>query len=252
MSDLNDLLSDEQPAAEVIEQPEPEQEAQEAEATPAESEAEPEVAEEATEQEQPKSVPHERFHAELQRRKELEAELEKMRSSEAKPKAAPDLSHLFVQGEDDKLPDPVDDPQGYNQAIESRFNQRLARERFSTSETFARQVHGAEVVDAAMATFAEASKQNALLRQAAESSPNPVGEIVNWHKQQQFWARVQEAGGPEAYEKALQEAAAQSAPVQPAEQEKPAAVMPTDMATARSAAPRNGGFQPASLDKLLG
>lgn len=259
MSDLDDLLGDKPSSAEPVrdvEEVQPEPEPQEAEGQEA---AESEPAPEAEDAEQPKSVPHERFHAVNQRAKELEAELEKLRAeAPATPRRAPDLSHLFVSGADDKLPDPMDDPQGYQQAIEQRFNDRLYQQGWQVSETAARRHYGADAVDEALSAFGDASKANPLLQQAAKQSADPVGEIVNWHKQQQAMQAIAQAGGLDAYReqiaKQIREELSQGSPeTQPAVQAaQPTTAMPSDLATARSAAPRDGGFQPADLNSLLG
>lgn len=256
MSDLNDLLSDDG-KAERKEAPEPvEKETQEAavDAEGVDAEAsdatDDEPEQDAGEEEiRPKSVPHERFHAVNERVKELEA---KLAASET-PKSAPDLSHLFVTGKDDKLPDPIDDPNGYQKAIEQRFNERLFQQGWNVSQNAASRHYGQEVVETALAEFAEQSKTNPLLQEAARGSSDPVGEIVTWHRQQQDWRQIQQAGGLEAYRKmVLEQAGSTPQETQPNTGTQQAApVMPTDMSSARSSAPRNGGYQRPSLDSLL-
>lgn len=252
---LEDVREDEQEAAPEQEAP-PESEQRADDQPPAEGEADEaaEGREDAPEGDQPTSVPHARFNAELQRRKELEAELEQLK--QAKPKSAPDLSHLFKQGDDDQLPDPIDNPQGYQSAIQKRFEDRLWQQGWNVSQAAATRHYGADAVETALSAFSEASKQNPLLEQAARQSADPVGEIVNWHKTQQEWAEIQQAGGLQAYrERILAEAQTSAPQTQAQDQSQPAAPkaqpMPSDMATTRNAAPRDGGFAPADLTGLL-
>ncbi|MCJ8334623.1 MAG: hypothetical protein MJH10_10320 [Epibacterium sp.] len=201
------------------------------------------------------SVPHGRFNAVNERNKELEAELAELRKAAEAPRAAPDLSHLFTQGEGDKLPDPIDDAAGYQAAIEQRFNDRLYQQGWNVSQTAAIRHFGESEVNGALSAFAEQSKVNPLLQQAAKQSPDPVGEIVNWHKQQQAMQTVQQAGGLEAYRKQVEAEIraqmGQAVPEPTPTPAQPAPAMPSDMATARSAGPRDGAWSPTSLDAAL-
>lgn len=243
MSKLADLLNDKEteqettPDAPEVEADEAETEAQEA----GDEEAPPEKAEAKDETErpkrEPKSVPLAAF---LEVQRKLEAKLsdaeKRLSDAEAKTKAQPDYSSFLKQAPD-KIPSVYDDETAFAQTISERQSAELANYKFQISLDNAMQTFGQERVGEAMSAFQSAAKNNPALRQAAETSMNPVREIVQWHETQNNLSLVEkigggqtlkklfEAGGLEAYEKALRatiekELSAKAAPADDADDDE--------------------------------
>lgn len=95
-------------------------------------------------------------------------------------------------------PDPLLDPAGALAYQQDVFQQRLLNERLNTSEMFARNKHGDQIVDAAF----QAAQQAGALSHFARSK-DCYGDMIKWHRHQQVLARVGE--DPDAYEKSLEE-----------------------------------------------
>lgn len=95
-------------------------------------------------------------------------------------------------------PDPNFDPAGALAYQQNEFQQALLNQRLNTSEMFARNKHGDQIVDAA---FQAANRAGAL--QHFVRSKDCYGDMIKWHRHQQVLARVGE--DPDAYEKTLEE-----------------------------------------------
>lgn len=95
-------------------------------------------------------------------------------------------------------PDPNLDPAGAMAFQQEQFQQALLNQRLNTSEMFARNKHGDQIVDAAF----QAAQQAGVLRSFV-GSRDCYGELVKWHRHQQVLARVGE--DPDAYEKTLED-----------------------------------------------
>ncbi len=95
-------------------------------------------------------------------------------------------------------PDPFLDPAGALAFQRDQFQQEILNQRLNTSEMFARNKHGDQIVDAA---FQAANQAGAL--QHFVRSKDCYGDMIKWHRHQQVLARVGE--DPDAYEKTLEE-----------------------------------------------
>lgn len=181
MSDLDDLLSDD--PIEEIEEPvdEVEETEEAAEAEPEEPTPEPEPA-----KEEPVMVPLAAVHAERDKNKDLSRRLEAI-EAQASPQPQPV-----------KMPDVFQDPEGFARSMQQQMEQVQLNTSLNASEIAARQVHGDEAVDAALA-----SAKNAGIQQQFLNHRHPWGEMVKWHEQQSF---LQEVGNdPEAYKQRLRD-----------------------------------------------
>ncbi len=94
--------------------------------------------------------------------------------------------------------DPVEDPQGFVNAITQQIETRFLNQALNESETRARGTHGNDVVDAAF----EAAKKSGMA-QAFTHKPDAYGEMVRWHQAQQLIATI--GTNPAAYEQQLRE-----------------------------------------------
>ncbi len=173
MSDLDDVLNEEEPQEEI-------QEPQE------EPQAEPQA-------ESPKvETPEPDEAAELRKQVSgLQAALSETRGElrafrqQSQPRPEP------VQ-----MPDVLEDPNAYSSAMMQNMQQMAMNTRAEMSEMIARNNHGDEVVDAALAA-AEASGQiNNFVGQR-----DPWGQLVKWHKNQQVQHEI--GGDLSAYKEKL-------------------------------------------------
>lgn len=220
MSKLQDVLDDKeteqekapdaQPEAEAAEEEAPETGDEDAEAPEAEAKDEVEKP-----KREPKSVPLAAF---LEVQRKLEARLseaeKRAADAEAKAKTAPDYSS-FLKKPPEKIPSVYDDDAAFAQTLSEQQSAQIANLKFQISLDNAMQTFGQDRVNEAMGAFQRAAAQNPALAQAAEASLNPVREIVQWHETQNNLSLVEkigggqtlkklfEAGGLEAYEKAL-------------------------------------------------
>ena len=150
-------------------------------------------------------------------------------------------------------PDPIDDPNAYTAHMQQQLNQQLVNERLNVSEVIARQQHGDEVVQAAQEAFKVA---DIATKQRVMASPNPYGELVQWHNKQQAMADI--GDDPQAFRERVRaeimaEMEAQQSDVQ-AQPAQPSQPIPANFAGARNAGQRKGPqwSGPTSLDAALG
>ncbi len=183
MSDLDQILSDEPvqdvPAEEPKEAPEGEVEQEAPEGESLEAEEAPEVTEE-----EPVEAKAEPTESE----KGLLAALTAMRAELRELKAKPEPEPV-------KLPDVIDDPNGYAQTLQSQFQHQLQNERLNMSEAISREKHGDDVINAAMEAIKASGDQ--ATHQQILANPMPYEALVKWHKQQQFQQQV--GSDPEAF-----------------------------------------------------
>ena len=212
MSELDDLIEDK-------EQPEQEEqdpvEAQNDEADEADAPDEPEkggdveAAETEEADEKPKAKREQRsvpLAAFLEVQNKLKAELEEKsrRLSELEAKAAekPDYSS-FYKKPPEQIPSVYDDEQGYTESMNQTRQAEMANLKFQISLDNGLAMFGQEKVDGALSAFRAAAEQNPMLIQAAESSLNPVREIIQWYETQNTLQKLEQVGGLDAYEKDL-------------------------------------------------
>lgn len=144
-----------------------------------------------------------------------------------------------------RVPNPVEDPEGYQAWQEQRFEQRLFNERLNLSERMLRAAKpDAADVDAKIAVFKKAATDNAALRAQLASHPDPYQFAYDIG--QRTLAMEEVGTDPAAYrarveaelrEKILAEYGAADAGTG---QAAPRVTLPQSLGTARSAGPRSG------------
>jgi hypothetical protein len=261
---LDDILNNE-PEAEAIEEPQVEQQAAAADEHDAvdkpEAEAKPDagpkrgqdgkfLAKEAAKPDAPEGKPEDWSFAAYKDEKEKRKDLERRvadyeRQQQEFQRQQPQAKPQYV--------DPLDDPKGFNDSLESRIKDVTFQITLNTSERFARQEHGEEVLAATNAWLMDPANQQAL--QQAKQSNDPWGDGVKAYKRSQAMAEIGE--DPQAYRERVKaeireqleaEMSAQSQPSTPAQSR------PSNFSAARNAGKRSGPTWsgPASLDNLLG
>lgn len=123
----------------------------------------------------PGFVPIATMMEERDKRRALEAEIAKYRQQQA-PEA----------------PDPYDDPNGFAAHQQQLIEQRMTQQRFELGDMFARQTHGAEVVDQAIAWAQERANADPAFVAGYMRQQNPVDWIVQQHKRE---ALLSDIGG---------------------------------------------------------
>ncbi len=88
----------------------------------------------------------------------------------ARPKDAP------------KVPDPLDDPEGYNAHISSLVTQATTAQKFEMSDVIAKQTHGEAVVDAAIDWAKDKAARDPTFVGQYMASAHPIDWIVRQHK----------------------------------------------------------------------
>lgn len=91
-----------------------------------------------------------------------------------------------------QAPDPVTDPEAFQdhlrQQMEQEFNRRLHSQRADMSEIMARQVHGDDKVNAAY--DAMKAKFDPYEFNRIMASPHPWNELVKWHQRDQLLSQI--------------------------------------------------------------
>lgn len=112
---------------------------------------------------------------EREKRKELERRL---REYEEKQKTA------------QPVPDPIADPEGFQQHLDARMTREKQDMVFRFSEQFAARQHGAETVKAAMEWLGTELQSNPALWSTIESHPDPAEHVVQLHKRHLRFAKL--------------------------------------------------------------
>ena len=190
-------------------------------------------------------VPIDAMLSEREKRQAAERELETLRQTQQKPAT--------------DVPDPFDDPQGYAAYNREQIEQQTTALRFQFSDQFARQVHGAEAVDAAAAWAQEKAKANPAFAMSYMREQNPIDWIVREHKRDALLSDIGDnvdgwftrEAAKRGY--AMQSASTQAAPVVVAATPAPKPAMPprsiaSDATPTRDAASEN---PMASMDAIF-
>jgi len=106
--------------------------------------------------------------AERQRREALERRVNELTAKPAEP---------------EKLPDIFENPQGYTQSLEQRFEQRLRMQEQNFSFRLAHRQHGQDFETAYQSLIREGEMGNRQAVQAVMQSPDPGEALMRWHKQ---------------------------------------------------------------------
>lgn len=225
MSDIEAIgpefdIPDEIPA----EQQEPIQEQEQVEQPQAEPEPQPEpLAEEPAKE--PNHVPLVALLDEREKRQAAQRERDELkRQLEASQKPIPQQ----------RIPDPYEDPNGYQQYVQGQIEERAFNVRAEMSGRFAEKEHGKETVEAAIRWAQDQAVKDPSLGQRVQASNDPVGFVVEQYKREQFWTKY--GSDPAALEQAR--ATHQTAAPQMA---APAASKPNAPPRSLAATPGAGG-----------
>lgn len=264
MKQLEDFLDT---PAEIVAEEEPPVVEQEPEPAPVEPEAEPV---EAAKPDEPAPVPDDvtglksALQAERAKRNDYKGERDRLAGEMAALKAqletiqkapAPVVQQQAVAPQPVRVPNPVEDPEGFAQFQEQRLEQRLFNERLNLSESMLRHQLGNEEVDAKIEAFKKAATANPALRAELSTQPNPY----KWAYEtgQRLLAMDEIGTDPAAYRAKLEadiraKLQAEFAAAAPAAA-APRVALPQSLGTARSAAPRNAVVDnvPTDFDDIL-
>lgn len=86
------------------------------------------------------------------------------------------------QQQQPKAPDPIDDPDGYAAYHEQRMSQALTAQKFQMSDVMAKQVHGAEKVEAAQNWAVERAQADPTFAAQYMQEAHPIDWIVRQHQ----------------------------------------------------------------------
>ena len=226
MSEVNDFgpdfgISEEEVAA--SQEPAP-QEAEPQPEAPAEQppaqEPEPQQPE-STEERQSHNVPLTALLDEREKRQKLERELEQLRQ-QAQPQAP----------QPTQIPDPYEDPAGYQQYVQAQIDQRSFAATAEISGRFAEQKYGKETVEEAVRWAQEQGAKDPTLGQRVRASNDPVGFVVEQFQREQFWQKYQ--SDPSSFTQATSQTAAP-------QMVAPVTTKPTAPPRSLAAAPGAGG-----------
>lgn len=103
-------------------------------------------------------------------------EREKRQAAEARAR------ELEARQQPAQRPDLLDDPDGYEAYLAQELNAGLARQRFEMSDVMARQAHGAEKVDAAVAWAQARAQTDKPFAASYMQKPHPIDWIVQQHQ----------------------------------------------------------------------
>lgn len=139
-------------------------------------EVEQEIAEQPnTEPKQTHTVPYGELKSEREKRQALERELQSLRTQQ-QPQPAPEAP---------KVPDPYEDPQGYDQYVQNTIQQQAFGMRLEMSGRLAEQTYGKDTVDQAIAWGNEQARLDPSLSARFKQQADPVGFVVSQYRQSQ-------------------------------------------------------------------
>lgn len=139
------------------------------------------------------------------------------------------------------IPDPYEDPQGYQSYVQQQVDQQAFNLRAEMSGRFAEQKFGKETVDRAITWMQEQQAVDPFIAQRVQAAHSPVEFVVEQFNREQFFKQYgSDPSALAALTATQQTAAPQPSPVQPA-QRQPAP--PRSLAAAPNA---GGGHQAAN------
>lgn len=192
--------------------------------TPAEPVAEPAPVETPAEPAKPEPgfVPFAAVLDERDKRKELQAEIERMR--QAQPAPTPQA-----------IPDMFEDPEGYTSALATTFEQKLYQQQLNMSDRFAQNQYGEELTTAAKQWAFEKCNTDPYFNAKVRESGDPVGYAVKEYQRDQIVSTVT----PDDFKQFTAWKQAQATMATPTAQEtpSPAKPPPRSLASAPSAGP---------------
>ncbi|OWQ98013.1 hypothetical protein [Sphingopyxis witflariensis] len=220
----DDAATIEQPAEPVVE-------------TPAEVAPEPVAVEPAPEPAKPEPgfVPFAAVLDERDKRKELQAEIERMR--QAQPAAQPQ-----------PIPDMFEDPEGYTSALAQTFEQRIYQTQLQMSDRFAQNQYGEELTTAAKQWAFEKCNQDPHFNAKVRESGDPVGYAVKEYQRDQIASNVTQDDFTQFMAWKQAQAGLTPAPT-PSDNPSPAKPPPRSLASAPSAGP--AATEPVQSDEEI-
>ena len=210
------------------------------EALPEVIEPAPQVTETAPPPRDDKFVPLAAMLDERDKRKALEAELAQFRASQPQETAT--------------VPDPYDDPAGYNAFVADMTNRAALAVKFDLSEDMAVGVHGEEAVNAAKEWGAQKAQSDPSFQRDFLAARNPIDWVVRQHRQADDLALYQR--DPVAFAKAIlerngQPLASDTAPAATASAgQQPQAIRPVVPPRSIASAPASGGARDVAMGPL--
>lgn len=220
----DDAVTIEQPAVPVVE-------------TPVEAVAEPVAVEPAPEPAKPEPgfVPFAAVLDERDKRKELQAEIERMR--QAQPAAQPQ-----------PIPDMFEDPEGYTSALAQTFEQRIYQTQLQMSDRFAQNQYGEELTTAAKQWAFEKCNQDPHFNAKVRESGDPVGYAVKEYQRDQIASNVTQDDFTQFMAWKQAQAGLTPAPT-PTDNPSPAKPPPRSLASAPSAG--TAAIEPVQSDEEI-
>lgn len=89
------------------------------------------------------------------------------------------------QAQPEEVPDPYTDPQGWAQHLQNTFQKQMLDNRAMISRRMAERQYGADAVQQAVTTVPAG-----IANQLYANSPDPYGDLMEWHKEQQVRKEV--------------------------------------------------------------
>jgi len=139
-----------------------------------------------------------RLRAEAENRAQrLEAELAEARRYAERFQQPQQQQFAQPQQQQFEVPDPITDPQGYQQYVVQQAQTLALSERLNMSQMMAEEKFGSETVKKALDAAAKAGVMKAFI-----TTRHPYAELVTWYNKQEAMARI---GDPTDFEKRVRE-----------------------------------------------
>lgn len=120
---------------------------------------------------------------------------------------------VYEARQPDPIPDPYENPQGYQRYMQDQINQQEFKLRSEMSGRFAEQKFGREAVEAAIAWAQEHANVDPFLGQRVQMAPSPVEFVVEQYQREQFFKQHSSDLGGSAQAAGIAAAAPNAAPV---------------------------------------
>lgn len=108
------------------------------------------------------------------------------------------LAEFEASRQPQNVPDPLDDPKGYNSYLEQQLERRLVAERFESSNEAAREKYGDELVEGATAWALDRAAKDPVFASQYMRERRPIDWIVRQHKREGLLSQIGD-GDPDAF-----------------------------------------------------
>lgn len=98
-----------------------------------------------------------------------------------------------IEAKPQNVPDPLDDPKGYNSYLEGQLERRLVAERFESSNEAAREKYGDETVEQATAWALDRANKDPVFASLYMRERRPIDWIVRQHKREGLLSQIGDA-----------------------------------------------------------